>query len=71
MSTFNDIMRMTKADANHDAFKEHIGAFCTDIAELRLKPTLKIHIVDDHLSTFVKSKSSGFSLAAFSEQAME
>ncbi len=71
MSNFKGIMRLTKADANHDAFEECIGAFCADIAELRLKPTLKIHIVDDHLSTFVKSKSSGFSLAAFSEQGME
>ncbi len=64
-------MRMTKAGANIAAFEEATVGFCADIAELQLKTTLKIHIVDDHLSTFVKSMPSCFSLAAYSQQAME
>ncbi len=71
LSNFHDVMRMTKAGANIDAFEEATVGFCADIAELQLKTTMKIHIVDDHLSTFVKSMPSGFSLAAYSEQAME
>ncbi len=70
MSNFNNIMRMTKPGANTDAFEEVIE-FGADMAELQLKTTLKMHIVDDHLATFVKSMPSGFSLAAYSEQAME
>ncbi len=62
---------MTHVDANVDAFEEAVVAFCADFEELGIKTTLKMHIVDEHLTTFVKSVSSGFSLAAFSEQAME
>ncbi len=71
LSNFNDIMRMTKPGSNVDAWEEAIVAFCADIAELRIKTTIKIHIVDDHISTFVKSFAGGFSLAAYTEQAME
>ena len=71
MSNFNHIMRMTKPGANTEAFEEAIAAFGANVTELLLKTTLKMHIIDDHLATFVKSIPRGFSLAAYSEQAFE
>ncbi len=71
LANFNDVIRMTKAGAKADAYEEVVVEFCADIAELRIKTTLKIHIVDDHISSFVESTSGGFALAAYSEQAME
>ena len=71
LSNFGDVMTLARPGANADAFEEATAAFCADIAELRIKTTIKIHIVDEHISTFVKSHSNGFSLAAYSKQAME
>ncbi len=46
---------MTHVDANVDAFEEAVVAFWADFEELGIKTTLKMHIVDEHITTFVKS----------------
>lgn len=72
MKNFREVMQITFAaggDVSRD-WQKPLVAFTSEVAELRVKVSVKLHLMSGHLKKAVIS-ANGVSLAAFSEQAFE